>query len=145
MSLHILLVLIQYYHTHIHKELLAIFLNDIDYILICMQNLRIHLNLLLYYYQYNNAFLFLAYINIGDNFACAIRSCMLLLHITETNVNQQQPIRDVVTCSSDDLIEMVSEANAISEQLCKECKFELALCAPHVRGMKERTNEASVY
>ena len=63
-----------------------------------------------------------------------------------------QPIREVIPYLSDDLIlqedliemfPMVSEANAISEELDKKCKFELALISPQARGKKDGRTEAS--
>ena len=65
----------------------------------------------------------------------------------------QQPIRDVVLFAADDLIlqedliemfPMVSEANAISEELDKKCKFELALISPQARGKKDGRTEATI-
>ena len=38
---------------------------------------------------------------------------------------------------------MVSEVNAISEELDKKCKFELVLISPQARGKKEGRTEVS--
>ncbi|KAK2174587.1 hypothetical protein NP493_790g00004 [Ridgeia piscesae] len=64
----------------------------------------------------------------------------LIRELREENARLMEMLK-----AGDDLIEMVREANAMSETLGKKRKFELAMCAPQVRRMEEEeTNEVCV-
>lgn len=59
---------------------------------------------------------------------------MLIFDIVEDLLLQEDLIH---------MLPMVNEANAMSEELDKKVKFEIALIAPQARGLKEGRTEVS--